>query len=99
MMVPEEGTSEMLTIHDKELHAAARRDEIQHKIESRFQRAATFDARNVDVQVHGSEVTLRGNVSSLREKDAAYYTAWNTVGVSAVNNLLTVGLSYVESPT
>jgi len=80
----------MPTIHDKELHAAARRDEIQHKIESRFQRAATFDARNVDVQVHGSEVTLRGNVSSLREKDAAYYTAWNTVGVSAVNNLLTV---------
>lgn len=65
-------------------------EEIHQKIAGRFQRAASFDARNVEVSVNGSEVTLRGRVSSLRERDAAYYTAWSTPGVVAVNNLLTV---------
>jgi len=65
--------------------------DIHQKIAARFQRAATFDAENVQVEVNGSEVTLRGKVSSLREKDAAYYTAWNTPGVSSVKCLVSVG--------
>jgi osmotically-inducible protein OsmY len=56
--------------------------------------ALLYDPRvssfNVDVDVTGSIVTLRGKVDNLKAKRAAANVARNTVGVSAVTNRLKV---------
>lgn len=52
-------------------------------------RVASF---NVDIDVFGSTVTLRGKVDNLKAKRAAEQDAKNTVGVSNVNNRLKIRL-------
>lgn len=58
--------------------------------------ALLYDPRvmssNVDVEVAGSMVTLRGDVNNLTAKRAAEQDAQNTVGVSYVDNRLKVRL-------
>jgi osmotically-inducible protein OsmY len=44
----------------------------------------------VSVEARDGEVTLRGTVSSLREKDEAQRTAWSAPGVHRVHNEITV---------
>jgi osmotically-inducible protein OsmY len=59
-------------------------------IEETFKREAVLDARNVQVEVNGSEVTLRGTVRSWTERHEAEKAAWAAPGVTAVHNLITV---------
>ena len=64
--------------------------EIKQKIEQAFRRSAMLDARNVIVDAHGSDVTLRGEVRSWAEHDQAQQTAWAAPGVLTVRNEITV---------
>lgn len=62
-------------------------DELQRKIESRFQRLAAFDAKNVTVEVEdGGNVTLSGTVGSLAERDEAESAAYAIPGTTRVYN-------------
>jgi len=60
------------------------------KITEALVRSARFDARHISVEVTGSEIELRGVVSSWAEYRQAGYTAWATPGVTDVKNRITV---------
>ena len=64
--------------------------EIKKQIEAAFQRHAQIDARQVTVESHGPEVTLRGEVRSWAERDQAEKTAWSAPGILHVRNEITV---------
>lgn len=64
--------------------------DIKHKIQEAFLRSAEVDARNVSIDTHGSEVTLRGEVRSWSERDQAQMTAWSAPGVTNVKNEISV---------
>ena len=53
-------------------------------------RNAETDARNIQVEVQGSKVILRGTVRAYAEKKAAEETAWSAPGVSEVDNRIVV---------
>jgi osmotically-inducible protein OsmY len=63
---------------------------IKQQIEEAFRRNAIIDAQRIDVDAHGDEVTLRGEVRSWAEHDQAQLTAWAAPGVSNVKNELTI---------
>jgi osmotically-inducible protein OsmY len=63
---------------------------VRQKIEESFTRAAAIDARNIDVEVSGGEVTLRGTVRSFLERYEAEKAASAAPGVTAVHNQLTI---------
>jgi osmotically-inducible protein OsmY len=63
---------------------------VKSMIEETFKREAVLDARSVEVEVSGTEVTLRGTVRSWLERHEAEKAAWAAPGVTAVHNLITV---------
>jgi osmotically-inducible protein OsmY len=65
-------------------------EDVKEKIEETFKREATVDASRVQVEVVGSEVTLRGTVRSWVERQEAEKAAWAAPGVDAVHNYITV---------
>jgi osmotically-inducible protein OsmY len=67
-----------------------RPDDVKRRIEEAFVRSAEVDARKVSVDVNDGEITLRGAVSSLREKEEAQRTAWSAPGVRQVTNEIVV---------
>ncbi|MET1115766.1 MAG: BON domain-containing protein [Comamonas sp.] len=64
--------------------------DIKKKIEDALVRSARLDADKIQVDVAGSEVTLRGTVHSLAEKMDAQRSAWAAPGVTWVANKITV---------
>ncbi len=64
--------------------------DVKSKIEETFKRGAVLDANRIDVQVEGSEVTLRGTVRSWVERHEAEKAAWSAPGVTAVHNYIAV---------
>jgi osmotically-inducible protein OsmY len=66
---------------------------VKAMIEETFKREAMLDARRLEVEVSGTEVTLRGTVRSWLERHEAEKAAWAAPGVTAVHNHITV-----ESP-
>lgn len=64
--------------------------EIKQKIEDAFRRNAIIDARQVTVEAHGGEVTLRGEVRSWAERDQAQQVAWSAPGVTSVKDEITI---------
>jgi osmotically-inducible protein OsmY len=61
--------------------------ELRRSIESRFQRLAAFDAKNVAIDVKdGGLVKLSGTVASLAEFDEAESAAYSVPGTSEVRN-------------
>lgn len=64
--------------------------DIQRMIQDAFRRSAELDASRVSVETKGDEVTLRGKVRSLHEKDEAQRTAWYAPGVTRVVNEISV---------
>jgi osmotically-inducible protein OsmY len=61
--------------------------DIQHSIKKAFERDAKLEAERLDVQTSPGTVTLKGNVSSVYERDAA---AWAAPGVRHVHDQLYV---------
>jgi osmotically-inducible protein OsmY len=64
--------------------------EIKEKIEDALKRMATVDAENIQVEVQGSEIVLRGTVRSWAERHEAEKVAWSAPGVTSVKNYITV---------
>jgi osmotically-inducible protein OsmY len=63
---------------------------LKERIEETFKREATLDAQNIQVEVNGSEVTLRGAVRTWLERREAEKAAWSAPGITKVNNLITI---------
>lgn len=64
---------------------------ISRRISEALARQAEREAKNIEVSVSGSTVTLRGRVHSLAEATAAQGAAWSAPGVHQVINELQVG--------
>jgi osmotically-inducible protein OsmY len=64
--------------------------DLRQKIEQALVRNAKTDAQHISVEVQGSKVILRGTVSSFAEKEAAEETAWESPGVTDVENRIVV---------
>jgi osmotically-inducible protein OsmY len=64
--------------------------EIRRGIEEAFKRSAEIEAENIEVDVSGGHVTLRGNVQNLRAQVMAERAAWSAPGVTAVEDHLSI---------
>ena len=64
--------------------------DVKQKIEEAFTRHAILDAKDIEVDVDESTVTLKGHVHSWQERDDAATAAWATPGVMNVKNALMV---------
>ena len=58
--------------------------DVMDNIREEFERNARIDANNIQVEVEGSEVTLKGEVKSLDEYREAENAAWAVPGVTEV---------------
>ena len=58
--------------------------DVKDNIRDEFERNARIDANNIQVEVEGSEVTLKGEVRSLDEYREAENEAWAVPGVTEV---------------
>ena len=64
--------------------------EVKQDIEKALLRNARTDAHNIQVEVEGRRVILRGSVSSYAEKQAAEDTAWAEPGVTEIESRIFV---------
>jgi osmotically-inducible protein OsmY len=60
--------------------------DVKEKIRSAFERAAEIDANKLQVEIHDSAVTLRGEVHSWNEYEEAETAALSVPGVMVVKN-------------
>jgi osmotically-inducible protein OsmY len=65
--------------------------DLQSRITEALKRQVEREVKHLDIKVDGSTVTLRGNVNSWHERDAAQGIAWSAPGVRAVINELRIG--------
>ena len=64
---------------------------VKADIEAALKRRATDDAKNIFVEVNGSDVVLSGTTDTLTERSLVSDSAWATAGVHrVVNNILVV---------
>ena len=59
-------------------------------VEAAIRRYTQLDPKQINVDLSGPELTLRGNVPSLADRRHAEYAAWSTLGVTRVKNELRV---------
>lgn len=79
-------------IHNRlEIRPAPQPERIRDQIGAAFERDAALHGRQITIAVDGGRVILRGEVGSWREREWAAETAYATAGVTAVDNLITVG--------
>jgi osmotically-inducible protein OsmY len=64
--------------------------EVKRRIQAEFQRTADFDAKSVEVEVHGGAITLSGTVRSWLEHDKAALAVWSLPGITHVANRIAV---------
>lgn len=63
---------------------------IKESIKKSFERNAQIDANQVQIEVNGSNIILKGTVQSLAEKKRAERIAYNAPGVQKVENQIQV---------
>ncbi len=63
---------------------------VKSEIEAALRRNAAEGAKLITVEVHGSDVTLKGNVHSWAERESATMSAWGTPGVRSVQDEMTL---------
>jgi osmotically-inducible protein OsmY len=66
-------------------------DDLQARIGAALKRQAERETKHIAVEIDGATVTLRGQVHSWHEREAAQGVAWAAPGVRAVVNELTIG--------
>ena len=64
--------------------------DVKQKIENAFKRHALLDARDIEVKVDNSTVTLKGHVHTWQEHADAAHAAWAAPGVAHVENRLVI---------
>jgi osmotically-inducible protein OsmY len=79
-----------ITNHIKVTPMITTPSEVKDKIESALRRAAEADARNIQVEVNGHTVILRGEVHSWGERSEAERAAWSAPGVGEVRDDLLI---------
>lgn len=65
--------------------------DVRQRIHDALARHAEREARNIEVAVSGSTVTLRGRVDTWADRAAAQGAAWSAPGIGLVVNHLVVG--------
>ena len=83
------GVINLITIKPK-VEAEEIKKTIKQQIDEALKRMATVDAENIQVEVQGSEIILRGTVRSWAERHEAEKAAWSAPGPYSVENLITV---------
>jgi len=81
------GVSNLLTVKPQPAP-----QDLKSQIQKALVRHAQTDASRITVELQGSEVILRGTVSSYAEKKAAEETAYSASGVTEVDNRIIVSL-------
>jgi len=79
------GVSNLISIR-----SATAPSDVKLKIENALKRAAELDGEDINVEVDGHKVTLKGNVSSWAERDEAERAAWSAPGVWDVDDQLEI---------
>jgi osmotically-inducible protein OsmY len=79
------GVSNLLTVKPRPTPT-----DVKQKIEEALIRSAKTDAENIQVEVQGSKVILKGKVRSWAESDEAARVAWLAPGVTSVDNRLQI---------
>ena len=82
------GVSDQIVIQPKATPPEAKND-LQAGIEAALLRRSKSDARTIEVEVRGDEVTLTGTVHGWPERDAAMQSAWSAPGVRKVVDRMT----------
>lgn len=72
------------------VHARPSVDDVKEQIKKAFERAASLDAAQIQVETHDGEVTLKGKVRSWAESREAVTAAWGGPGVTEVRNQLKI---------
>lgn len=79
------GVSDQIVIVPKAASSLIKAD-----IEAAMKRRIKDDAKHIDVEVHGDEVTLSGTVHGWTERELIKSSAWGTSGVRNVHDHMTV---------
>jgi osmotically-inducible protein OsmY len=79
------GISDQISISPRLKMSAVKSD-----IEAALLRTSIADAKKIHVTVHGSDVTLTGEVQSWFDRETAENSAWGTPGVSSVIDKMTL---------
>jgi osmotically-inducible protein OsmY len=66
---------------------------VKAEIESALKRTAINDAKDIQVEVNGSDVTLRGSIHNWAERETATKSAWAMPGVRNVHDNMTIAYS------
>ena len=79
------GVSNLISIK-----SATAPSDVKLKIENALKRAAELDGEDINVEVDGHKVTLKGYVNSWAERDEAERAAWSAPGVWDVDDQLEI---------
>jgi osmotically-inducible protein OsmY len=81
------GVTNLITVHPKSRTSP---DELRRKIREALMRAAEVDAEQIEIDVQGDTVVLKGTVRSWAEREEAARAAWSAPGVTTVKNRIVV---------